>query len=473
MDNRGYVTNAYKAVTFILEAEEGKYIGTLNTNGCITLENQKTFEKYEYNSIGRFLDGDVYTRYLQKNRAGLSTIKCLDSDVNNLKYLSDVIIKNPTLTVSEDIKDTKTKSITTTFDFNNREASTLIPEEHYEKAANSMATQVTSQLKQLLKSTEFNVNVVTLPEANESTDDASNNLGLKIESKPYTVDDFRRDIVLPNGYTFERLKKTLEIKHALLFAAPPGTGKTTAATSLVNALIGETNSARCMLLSFNQSTDYSDVVCGLRQNKKGIWESKDGTLKYMCEKAFNDPENNYYVILDEINRGNTMGILGEYITAMSQLGKPVTINNGDIIVMPKNLYIVATMNTVDASVAEIDAALRDRFAIVKMQAQSFTAEDIKGSDIDDNFKAAINLTIKAINNINEQLATDPFKGVDNTIGMRQLYSDCTDIDGLVYSVIEDCIRPQVMCMTASLGQEAKDEIEEIFENLKTKILNMK
>lgn len=473
MDNRCYVTNAYKAVNFMLEADEDKYLGTLNTNGCITLEGQKTFEKYEYNSIGRFLDSDVYARYLQKNRAGLSTIRCLDSDDNNFKYLSDVIIKNPELTVSEDTEDTKVKLIKTTFDLNNREASTLIPEEHYEKEANSVANQVTSQLKQLLKSTELNVNVVALPEVDESTDDTPNNLDMKIESKPYTVDDFRKDIVLPNEYTFERLKKTLEIKHALLFAAPPGTGKTTAATSLVNALIGKTNSDRCMMLSFNQSTDYSDVVCGLRQNKKGTWEHKNGTLKTMCEKALNDADNNYYVILDEINRGNTMGILGEYITAMSQLGKPVTINSGDIIIMPKNLYIVATMNTVDSSVAEIDAALRDRFAIVKMQAQSFKAEDIKGVCADANLLNAINLTIQAINKINEQLATDPFKGADNTIGMRQLYYNYTDIDGLVYSVIEDCIKPQVSYMTTSLNQEAKDKIKEIFENLKTALLNMK
>ena len=280
-----------------------------------------------------------------------------------------------------------------------------------------------------------------------------------VEKIPYTREDFEKDIKLPDEFSLDDLEAILKIKHFLLFTAPPGTGKTTAAIALANYILGEKESDRLTVMSFNQATEYSDIVSGLRQDKNGIWKNSNGTIKSVCTDADNDKDRTYIIVLDEINRGNPLAALGEYLTAMSQIGKKIVCNTGETIVMPENVYIIATMNTTDSSVTKLDAALRDRFAMIEMNATNFEVENIK-KNIDGCLSEAIKLVISYIENVNKILAKDMIKSNENQLGMRQLYTDYNTVKGLIL-VVKTCIKPQIDAMSINLDKNDIDEIEKL------------
>lgn len=293
----------------------------------------------------------------------------------------------------------------------------------------------------------------------DNTDKLSAEVTEKTTYTPYTREDFEKDIKLPDEFSLDDLEAILKIKHFLLFTAPPGTGKTTAAIALANYILGEKESDRLTVMSFNQATEYSDTVSGLRQDKNGVWKNTNGTIKSVCTNAVNNKDAKYIIVLDEINRGNTLAALGEYLTAMSQIGKNIICNTGETIVMPENVYIIATMNTTDSSVTKLDAALRDRFAMIEMKATNFEVENIK-NNIDDKLSKAIKLVISYIEDANKILAKDMIKGSENQLGMRQLYTDYNTVKELIL-VVKTCIKPQIDAMSINLVDNDIDEIEKI------------
>ena len=126
-------------------------------------------------------------------------------------------------------------------------------------------------------------------------------------------------------------------------------------------------------VTFHPSYSYEDFVEGIRPvtvNGNIRYELKDGIFKEICNLATNDPDNNYLLIIDEINRGNIPKIFGELITLIednkrNKLSVNLAYSQNKFTVPPK-LFIIGTMNTADKSLIEVDAALRRRFAFYEL-----------------------------------------------------------------------------------------------------------
>ena len=239
--------------------------------------------------------------------------------------------------------------------------------------------------------------------------------------KAYTEVDFNREIT---GQNLDKLKLILKIKGALILAGVPGTGKTTIMRALASVLTGNTNSEYVEFISFNQHTSYSDFVSGLT-SVEGVWLKTFGALSRISKAAIDDPDNNYYLLIDELSRGNTEAIFGELMTAIEQRGIPIVTNNGDTLIVPKNLYIIATMNITDKSTSRLDVATADRFGYIEVEPQTRSIlERPEFKNVE--YKVELERILELIDKINEEIRKDSRLGEQFEVGPRSLFSNISD-----------------------------------------------
>ena len=125
-----------------------------------------------------------------------------------------------------------------------------------------------------------------------------------------------------------------------------------------------------MLVQFHQSYSYEDFIEGFRPAQNGGFEIKKGSFYKFCKKAEEDADNDYFFIIDEINRGNLSKIFGELFMLIEndKRGNSLQLLYSDEkFFVPKNVYIIGMMNTADRSLALLDYALRRRFAFFDMR----------------------------------------------------------------------------------------------------------
>jgi 5-methylcytosine-specific restriction protein B len=124
-----------------------------------------------------------------------------------------------------------------------------------------------------------------------------------------------------------------------------------------------------MMVQFHQSYSYEDFIMGFRPSATGF-ELKKGAFYNFCKEAEIDTDNDYFFIIDEINRGNLSKIFGELFMLIEndKRGNSLQLLYSDEkFSVPKNVYIIGMMNTADRSLAMLDYALRRRFAFIEMK----------------------------------------------------------------------------------------------------------
>ncbi|QKG54008.1 AAA family ATPase [Hymenobacter sp. BRD67] len=215
----------------------------------------------------------------------------------------------------------------------------------------------------------------------------------------------------------------LRRRQALLLQGPPGTGKTYLARRLAWLLLGARDEQRIELVQFHPSYGYEDFMLGFRPGAKGQFGLVPGVLPLLCQRAAADPERPYFLLIDELNRGNVARIFGELLLLLEPdkrgpahgLRLPYAPPEAPRFFVPANLYLIGTLNLADRSLAPLDYALRRRFAFVAMQPQFGEAlrRIVEKAAIP---KTLIDLLTERMAALNQVIAADPELGPDFEVG---------------------------------------------------------
>ncbi|MFP4332827.1 MAG: McrB family protein, partial [Campylobacterales bacterium] len=178
---------------------------------------------------------------------------------------------------------------------------------------------------------------------------------------------------------------------AVILWGPPGTGKTYESEAVVKELLevsddeefeerylfskgdmSRNDKGYYEIVQFHSNYTYQDFIGGISPKLDGDnnigYELREGVFKRFCDEASKkeNEQKKFIFIIDEINRAELSAVFGELLYALEYRGKSINLPHFGEFTIPKNLYIIGTMNNVDKSLVTFDLALRRRFGFFKL-----------------------------------------------------------------------------------------------------------
>jgi len=197
-----------------------------------------------------------------------------------------------------------------------------------------------------------------------------------------------------------------------------------------------TNSGQIVFTTFHQSFSYEDFIQGisakLDEDGNLRYEVNPGIFKKLCDKADENPDKKYVLIIDEINRGNISKIFGELITLLEKDKRKGAKNalavklphskDGDLFSIPSNVHVIGTMNTADKSLANMDLALRRRFDFEEIPPKYDLLDGriLEGVDIGQLLKT-INQRIEVLIDRDHLIGHSYMLDVDSLDGLKKVF----------------------------------------------------
>lgn len=225
------------------------------------------------------------------------------------------------------------------------------------------------------------------------------------ETAEETAIDFEEKVELPDQKISNKLKPY--VGKNVIFYGVPGCGK----SRFIKELLDGIDKCYYKRILFHPEYSYGDfigqIIPTLDKDNKPTYEFKEGPMLQMLKLANDNENKQFFLIIEEINRGNAPAIFGDFFQLLDRNGgkSEYSINNAEIekklnkkeIEIPKNLTILATMNTCDQNVFTLDTAFKRRFRMTRIK-NSFDKVElvIKGKDLEIEWKKlgpAINTAI--------------------------------------------------------------------------------
>ena len=280
-----------------------------------------------------------------------------------------------------------------------------------------------------------------------------------------------------------RMLKLLRRKQNLILQGPPGTGKTFIAKRLAYALMGERADDRIASVQFHQSYSYEDFVGGYRPStnhaEQLVFKPEDGAFLRLCDDARKDPDNEYVMLIDEINRGNLSRVFGELLMLIESdkrnsesavVLQHLKARGGDgKFYVPPNVYIIGTMNLADRSLTGMNVAMRRRFAFRELTPQ-FESDRFKSWIADSGMPDEMQVRIRErMAMLNQSITADSSLGKQYAVGHSffcpgQGDPEDGDWEAWYQAVIEHEIRPLLEEYWFDQPERAQQESDRLLAN---------
>lgn len=184
------------------------------------------------------------------------------------------------------------------------------------------------------------------------------------------IDTNLEDIFIEDDY-IDEIVRVLKRKKAIILRGVPGVGKTFSIKSIIKNSFNNLAENSIEMIQFHQSYSYEEFVEGLRPQMNGGYDIEKGIFYDICTNARENPENEYFLIIDEINRANLSKVFGELLMLIENdkrdIYKVRLPYSKEEFSVPSNLYIIGTMNIADRSLALVDYAMRRRFSFITLK----------------------------------------------------------------------------------------------------------